>query len=222
MKYAIFTIAIKNSVNRKMYECTLNTVRHYAKKIGADLIVQTKKKIHHPHYVPHMEKFNLSKLLEKYDRVLYVDSDILITKNAPNIFDKYPDTNAVYMFNQAQIKSYNKPLSRIKDITGKKMDFWYKKNNRLAYFNTGVILASRPHRKYFTLGKDYFDYIFEQGYINYKLMKHHVPIKELDTKFNRLVRMYKEKKGYFLHYITGIKNREKVVVNEYKRLFKQK
>jgi lipopolysaccharide biosynthesis glycosyltransferase len=219
---AIFTVSISNVKNSQMYKCSLETIKYYAKKIGVDLIIQTKKKINHPQYVPHMEKFNLKEVLKKYERVLYLDNDIIITKNAPDIFKLYDDKNCVYMFNQAKIKSYNKSLSRIKELLNIDLDFWYKTGDRLSYFNTGVILVSRPNKDYFTIDKDYFNYVYEQGYINYKLMRNKVKIKELDTKFNHLIKFYKDKDGYILHYITGLADREKILVEDFQGLFKNK
>lgn len=219
---AIFTVSISNSKNHQMYKCSLETIKYYAKKIGADLIIQTKKRISNPQYVPHMERFNLKEVLKKYDRVLYLDNDILITKDAPDIFKRYPDPNSVYMYNQARIKSYDKPLSKIKEILHQELDFWYRTGEHLSYFNSGVILVSRANRNFFTLGADYFNYVYEQGYLNYILMKNKVKISELDHKFNHLIKMLKDKNGYFLHYITGLDNRERILVKDFEKLFKKR
>lgn len=219
---AIFTVSISNNKNSQMYERSLETIKYYAKKIGADLIIQTKKRINHPQYVPHMERFNLKEVLKKYDRVLYLDNDILITKDAPDIFEKYPDPNSVYMYNQARIKSYDDRLSKIKEIIRQELDFWYRTGDRLSYFNTGVILVSRPNGRFFTIGDDYFFYVYEQGYLNYILMKNKVKISELDHKFNHLIKMHKDKNGYFLHYITGLHHREQILVKDFKKIFQPK
>ena len=75
----------------KQYETLLKTytepaMKDYAKRIGADFIALTGN----TQAWWGMEKFRVGPLAAKYQRTLFVDSDVLIRKDAPNIFDEVP------------------------------------------------------------------------------------------------------------------------------------
>ena len=69
-------------------------MKKYAERIGADFIHINRRKINYnktKNVNPVLfEKYQLYDILQNYDRALYIDSDVLITPNAPNIFDEVP------------------------------------------------------------------------------------------------------------------------------------
>ena len=76
MKKAIMTIAVGDD---PMFEYTIRTIRKYAEKVGADFILKDKvEKITSLSFVANamMIKFQVSDLLKKYDRILFLDADI--------------------------------------------------------------------------------------------------------------------------------------------------
>ena len=83
MRLAVITIAIGEHY-QQLSTLTHPTIRRYADRIGADFIAITEQKISET--TPHWEKFQLLDYLNTYDRILYVDTDVLIRKNCPNIF----------------------------------------------------------------------------------------------------------------------------------------
>jgi len=89
----------------------------------------------------HLEKFQIHDLLADYDRILYVDADVLIHPDAPNIFERVPD----------------QAFGAVDECVGveapKREQEWRAMQRRLgrldpapvAYFNAGVMVASRVH-----------------------------------------------------------------------------
>jgi len=90
---AVFTIVLGDLA---FSETELKMFDHYAKRVVADLIV-----CREPQYSIHFqsdggeailacaEKLKIGELLSQYERVLYVDADVLISPNAENIFERY-------------------------------------------------------------------------------------------------------------------------------------
>ncbi|WP_283241111.1 glycosyltransferase, partial [Pseudoalteromonas ruthenica] len=93
-----------------MYQAAILSFKHYADKVGADLIVSDELhypiNIHDPHYGANpawAEKLRIGELLKEYDRVLYLDADILISPSAQDIFKQYTDPMVIYMLNEGAI-----------------------------------------------------------------------------------------------------------------------
>ena len=97
MRLAVINIAIGEHY-QQLSTLTHPTIRRYADRIGADFIAITEQKVSLT--TPHWEKFQLLDYLNDYDRILYVDTDVLIRKNCPNIFDAVPETH-LGIYNEA-------------------------------------------------------------------------------------------------------------------------
>ena len=103
--------------------------KQYAKRMGADYILLTDPFINYIH--PTYERFRLfeeSIWTEKYDQVLYLDSDVLIYQESPNIFEMYPATDSFKVCTHWSYTRKNRP--------------------NLGGFNAGVFMlnkASRDH-----------------------------------------------------------------------------
>jgi len=69
-------------------------LRAYAQKVDADFIkIENKvmdKLIIYP--FPCFEKFQMKDMLDNYERIIYLDADILVQKDTPNLFDIVPET----------------------------------------------------------------------------------------------------------------------------------
>ena len=82
MNRAIVTISC-GDFYRRMAAISHPTIKAYADKLGADFIVWDD---YDGHTMPHYQKLELGKLLRQYERVLYIDTDILVRDDAPDIF----------------------------------------------------------------------------------------------------------------------------------------
>jgi len=206
--------------------------KDYAKKVNADfLCIDKVPKDLYPFYKSTnfldalFAKLNLGKLLLKYERILYLDGDILITPHAKNIFNVYKDSNKLYMFNEGLLSDRKKELNIISNRLNKPI----KDRN---YFNAGVILFSKninflqkiriQDLEYFFKESPWFD----QTYINFKYRLNNLKIKSLDYSFNRMGGYQDNNKRFsasFIHYAGNAycnkKQRPIYMINDYCHLY---
>lgn len=181
MKTAITTLCVGD-----LYE-HLSRFSHppmelYARCIGADFIVE---RTFGDHAVGSYQKFTLiHRLLQDYDRVCFIDSDILIRHDAPNIFQEVPE-ECLGLYDEgglfdrtpawnALFQRLNFPINPIA----------FKENH--FYFNTGVIVASKKHRLLFIPALEEFDSFGEQSFFNYRVWDKRPKTHKLPYRFNRL------------------------------------
>jgi hypothetical protein len=84
--------------------------KEYAKKVDADYILLTDSYIDYIH--PTYERFRLfeeSKWTDEYDQVLYLDSDVLIYQDSPNIFEMYPSLDSFKVCTHWSVVRYGLP-----------------------------------------------------------------------------------------------------------------
>jgi lipopolysaccharide biosynthesis glycosyltransferase len=94
-KYCVLTIAVGDDF-QKMAKITHPTLKAYADRIGADFICVDKNTCSTPHW----EKFiNIYKLLIKYERIIYLDTDLIVRDDCPSLFDIVPEAK-IGMFNE--------------------------------------------------------------------------------------------------------------------------
>lgn len=156
MKKAVVTLCIGEEFNN-ISKLTHPTLKKYAEKIDADFIIINSCKT-----TPHWEKFKIYNMLNKYDRILYLDTDLIVRDDCPDIFEIVP-YNQIGAFNEAKFtqreysiietaKAYGIDPSRIN---------WNGK-----YYNTGVMLFSKCHKKFIKKPDKEFSNFYEQGYLN--------------------------------------------------------
>lgn len=172
-KNLILTISTGNIFN-KIKSLTHPTIEKYAKKIGSDFIAISETKFTDPSW----EKTEVHNYLNKYQRVLLLDSDLIIREDCPNLFDIVPE-DKLGVFNE---KKYFQRSEKIK-LEALKYKFEIKKITN-DYFNTGVMVISRIHKPLFkpvnTILGSFSDYL------NTVLQRDKIKTYELDYKFNRM------------------------------------
>lgn len=137
MKNAVVTIAIGPEFER-IAELTHPTMRAYAAKIGADFVVLDKKEL--AVTSPHFEKFRLYHLLNKYNRIIYLDTDMVVRPDCPNLFDTVP-YNKLGLFNEGPFVNRLEQMQEACRVYSIEIQKW--KNE---FYNTGVMVVSRPHK----------------------------------------------------------------------------
>lgn len=177
-EFAVITICIGKEYE-EMSKISHPTIKNYADKIGADFIV-----IDTETQTPHWEKFSLYKYLKKYKRIIFLDTDIIVRPDTPNLFDIVP-YNKIGMFNEGKYAYRRDALEQVFEAYEKKNLF--PKNWDSSYYNTGVMVFSRFHMDLFKSpeikhGLKYF----EQSYINLRLILDKYEIFSLSYKFNRM------------------------------------
>lgn len=200
---AIYTITT-NSEKYSVFDYCIPTIKNYSKKVGADFI-NRQNAVGDPMF----EKFFIKDLLDIYDRVLYVDSDILIRSDAPDIFNYYNE-EYLYMYDETERDGvhYNHKVQEIVDSKNVK---WKINNENYSIYNGGVILCSKKHKKIFNDSGVCFSgmpRLKEQTCINYNIMNEGISVKCIDPKFNKMV--YFDDDGWFLHFANVLDRNERI------------
>src|ERR1700722_12134193 len=156
---AVVTISIGDKFHR-IAELTHPRMERYAQSIGADFISLNR-------FVasPHLEKFRLSDFLAVYDRILFLDTDIVINKNCPDIFTQVAEDRFGAWFPDAMIPGrFSEQIKRVQAVLG---EIGWAKD----YFNSGVMVISRIHRPIFAAPPNYSDEFYEQTLLNYRVQQ---------------------------------------------------
>lgn len=202
MKNCIFTISI-GDYYQKIANITHPLIQKYADKIEADFIVIDK--IDEKIITQKWNKFMIYQLLNKYNRILYVDTDLIIRDDCPNLFDIVP-SDKLGMFNEGK---YSSRLEYIEDASKAYNEGDFKWNGK--FYNSGVMVISRIHKQLFKL-PNLTDVIeTDQPYINLKITVDKIEMFDLSYNFNRMDILDKEigihrLNSYIVHYAGAPQN----------------
>ena len=168
-------------------------------------------------------------LFEEYDRILHIDSDMLLTPSMPNIFQHVPYDKIATIFEDKGTKAQAR-RSVIQSIQYK---FGFV-DWQAGYINTGMILASKIHRDIFkTINDRYWNaWGYDDAHIGFLIRKHNFEICELDYKWNHMT-MFSEPwnnnadrfDSHVIHYAgaglfeQGPKNKLEQITLDYKKLY---
>jgi len=164
---------------------TLPILRRYAEKWGAEFKILDKS------YGPVFQRFlSLHKLFDEYDRIFYVDADIVINKACPNIFDIVPHDTIGFVFEDkgSRLKERRVRIAYIKSVYGGN-ESWVS-----GYFNIGILVVSRIHKEIFTkINGKFWGEDFEaktmgadQTHTGYQIMKQGHKYIDLGYKWNHM------------------------------------
>jgi hypothetical protein len=193
---AIITICVGPECE-KIAELTHPTIKKYAESINADFIKNTESFCSTPHW----DKFALIyRYLNKYKRILYLDTDLIIREKTPNLFDIVPEYK-IGAFNEAPFTDGRAhALTKASEDYGMRLKNWNGK-----YYNTGVLLISRPHKYLFVKPEKEISYFYEQSYLNLIFSNENVSMHDLPYTLNRMTCMDKftgeeRHASYIIHY----------------------
>lgn len=203
MKLAIFTRADKE-VNA-MTAITHPIITDYAKRCKADFRrIEGDPPVITDDNHPHWRIAHLYNYYDEYDRILCLDSDIVITPSCPNLFEEVPEDAIGSTFEDVGSRARPRRQS-IKDIQKKFGDIGWEKG----YINTGVLVTSKMHRDIFLPidGKYYTAFGSDDVHIGYQTNKMGFRIHRLSFKFNHMT-MFSESwnnnanrfESYIIHY----------------------
>jgi hypothetical protein len=196
MNRAIVTITC-GDFYRQMAAITHPTIKAYADRLGADFIVWDD---YDGHTIPHYKKLELGGLLRRYERVLYIDTDILVRSDAPDIFAIVPD-DSLGALEEGQYYADRKEWTlHYMNSIGYEPQDWDGR-----YFNAGVLVLSQAHRDLFVRPPVEIDNFREQTHLNVLFTMNRTKIFDLPYRLNRIYCMdgfYGEQRfdSYFLHY----------------------
>lgn len=198
----ILTITI-GDYYKKISNYTLPFIEKYAEKIDADFINISE---HNKYYITQKwNKFHIHELLNKYKRIIYLDIDLIIREDCPNLFDIVPE-NKLGMFNEGKYTPRFEFLEQASEYYGEPLKKWNGK-----FYNSGVMVISRIHKQLFKIPKG-IDFVeTDQPYINLRILNDGVDMFDLDYKFNRMdildtICGISRLDSYIIHYAGAPKN----------------
>ena len=173
---AVVTIATGEAYE-KIGRLTHPTLKAYADRIGAEFVVISESFCSTPHW----EKFQIHNLLEQFDRILYLDTDLIVRQDTPDLFDLVPE-NQFGAFNEAPFTPDRKgALIKACEDHGLKIREWGGK-----YYNSGIMVLSQCHQHLFQKPELETFNFFEQSYLNAVLASEETPVFSLPYRFNRM------------------------------------
>lgn len=122
-------------------------------------------------------------LLSHYDRVLHLDTDIVINKTCPNIFNVVP-YDRIGTALEDKGSRLNDRRNRMRLVQEEWGDIGWK----TGYINTGTLVVSRPHKKLFQPfgGKYWTELGYDDVHWGYMINYLGLPIFELGYKLNHM------------------------------------
>jgi alpha-N-acetylglucosamine transferase len=209
-KRAIVTRADQNVYNYTRY--THPIIKKYAESCYADFIVigdEVVEKEKTEFDVHHQRVRKVYGLFDEYDRILQMDSDVLIRDNCPNLFDVVPEDSIGLLYEDVGSRKENR-RARIKQAQEMFGDIGWTEG----YINGGVSLYSRQHRDQYH--PSWFEPPFFSGKISpeceasYRLKKLGFKVYDWGYKFNHMS-MFSESwnnyasrfESYIIHYAGG-------------------
>lgn len=154
----------------------------------------------------HMEKFQLQRLLNDYQRILYLDADVIPTDHAPDLLSVVPEGawGCVREPRSANDWKFKEELERMAGRLGAiPADAWK------LYFNTGVLVFDRSHEALWEWNPDdvFSGRWPEQTLLNHRILRSNTTVFELDERFNYIPQVgpdwedsAKRLNAFFIHY----------------------
>jgi len=121
--------------------------------------------------LPSFEKFRLADCLVSYDRVLYLDADILITPGARDIFSLYQDETTLFALDEGNVYTDQSVKRLCTDFNFKD----WPKNERRNYIYFNPVVAAIIY------AYGCFD---DQNYVNYLIRSQEIPCQSITSNFN--------------------------------------
>ncbi len=197
MKTAVVTMTFGSDWEGMGY-ITHPTIKAYSDKLKSDFIVINMPVVNAKDIG--FEKCQLGNLLNYYDRIIYLDTDILVTKYCPNLFEIVPD-NDLGAFIESQYEQYSAEVQhsfRIKRTQEKLGNIGWIKD----YFNTGVMVLSKKHAYMFELNDKYVIDLREQTQLNYNCKKLGFWVHDIGIRLNKMdfINPLDRYEAYIIHY----------------------
>lgn len=197
LKKAVVTLAIGNK-HEEMQNISHPTMQAYAKKTGADFVVIKDIKLRMTSLL--FEKWQMFDLLFEYDRILFLDTDILVAPDCPNLFNLVP-LDKVGAFAESDYKDCKQWILDIQKQLGN--IGWEGE-----YLNSGVGVYSYIHRAIFDRTQPYV-VPGDQHTYNYRIKQMGFKVFPLSINFNHMeLCRIDHLSSYLIHYagsgFTGI------------------
>lgn len=195
----------------KFWEMAKHThplIKQYAERCGADFIVIDKPQLAEALGKAAYEKFQLYRLLEQYDSVAFVDTDILVAPDSPSVFDLTPE-GKIGACNEELFSKSKRDRSVTQQVLGK-VDW---KN---CYFNSGMMVLDQKTKELVNpdaeglmewatgeFRKEHENLLNDQPFLNHRANKLGMDVEDLGHRFNHtrvITKTHTRFDSYFIHY----------------------
>ena len=212
MKLLITTRADKNI--KDITDLIHPIIKSFAKKWNADFSILSHISdcdVSDGRY--HYRIMRLYDLLTEYDRIIQIDSDIIINKTCPNLFNLVP-----YNMIGTVLEDKGSRLNNRRALINRVQEMWGDISWKEGYINTGVFIVSKSHRGIFRrfLGNYWVQDGFDDVHLGYQIHRLGLKIFELDYRFNHMSIFSEEWNGnplrfdsYIIHYAGNAKFSDK-------------
>lgn len=193
---AIATLVIGRKAEA-LFAVARPTFEAYAKRVGASLEVLRHNPLKHRGAPDYFGKWGLHRLLQRYSRVLYIDCDVIIAPDAPDLFAMVPRgklgafPEGAHIDRRAEFAIVERALGQIPGWTTDR------------YFNAGLMLLDNchaplfDHETKFNLGTEFHD----QTILNWQVCALGIEIHPLPTQANAIYPYVTDPTGaWFTHY----------------------
>lgn len=167
-------------------KAVLPRLEYISNQWKAELVIETEfsdfVKLNNLH--PWVQKsLNIKKHLKKFDRLLYLDSDCVVSKKIPNIFEMFPKGFLYAVLDGA--KHNDNCFNRCEEMY-QLQAYFGSINWTHGYYNAGVILMEKEHEYIFKDNLKCHTPYGDQGIFNYFLRKYGFPHKNLGRAYNSM------------------------------------
>ena len=177
----------------KVARLTHPLMEAYASRIGADFIAMREVDKKYPH--PSWGKMGTYDFLEQYERVIYMDSDIVIRPDAPDLFALVPPDKLGALVENFVDAGRPQTVRDYFQANG-----WSLRGFDDAYFNAGLLITSQRHRALFEDPGKYPDSMYEQTLLNGRRWNHGFPVHDLSQRVCAFVGRGQEDSAPFVHF----------------------
>lgn len=227
MKLLVATSADNNIEGYSCY--TLPIQKMWAKEWGADHTILSDPIYSRPAMWCY-RTLAFQHLLVTYDKILYIDADIIINKGCPNLFTQLPfDTIGAVTEDKGSRQKERR--DRIKKVNAYFGDIGWKKD----FFNMGFYLVSKLHRDMFRMINDklWEKRGWDSPFYSYQIMRLGYKWVDLGYKWNHMSMFSEEWNGslsrfdsHILHYAGGAtfpdkgkRTREQLIKDDVEKIY---
>lgn len=129
-----------------------------------------------------IEKFQLYEALGRYERVLFLDSDILLDASCPDLTGLVPSGSLGCAYDDEGADAWKREveLRKLQRRLGSLGEGPWR------YFNSGVMILDASHRSLFEMDRKAFirGRWPEQTLLNYRVIRQGIPVHRLEPRFN--------------------------------------
>lgn len=162
MKNAVVTVAVGKGLD--WLEISEPTMKAYAETVGAEFVKLTD--VTCPPWAMG-EKWQVFDLFDQFDRILFVDADIVIRPGAPNLFEHVPEDHVGLYDDYNDLTEWTWLYTEYEQI---QKDQRFPVRPLHTCYNTGLVMASQRHRDIWKQ-PNFFrpSHTYEQSLINLKV-----------------------------------------------------